>query len=187
MKRPHLLLLTPVLLLLIAAIVLIASPGIAVRPLLTFALASQGVSLLRLDNPRIGFEQFTASEAEFEASGVVLRGENLLISFKSEEGFAVSVDEIHLDALDIDLAINEESEPATNPIDLLNQVHSLPVNSIQIEQYRVNSDSWSVAGELTLRPGPMEVTTSARWTSLPGLEIHFLSTSAEDASLNTML
>lgn len=75
MKRPHLLLLTPGLLLLIAAIVLIASPGIAVRPLLTFALASQGVSLLRLDNPRIGFEQFTASEAEFEASGVVLRGE----------------------------------------------------------------------------------------------------------------
>ena len=187
MKHPHLLLLTPVLLLLIAAILLIAAPGIAVRPLLTFALASQGVSLLRLDDPRIGFEQFTASRAEFEASGVVLRGENLLISFKSEEGFAVSVDEIHLDALDIDLAINEESEPATNPIDLLNQVRSLPANNIQVEQYRVNSDSWSVAGELTLRPGPMEVTTSARWTSLPGIEIHFSSNSAEDASLNTLL
>lgn len=187
MKRRHLLLLTPVLLLLIAAIVLIAAPGMVVRPLLTFALASQGVSLLRLDNSRIGFEQFTASQAEFEVSGSVLRGENLLIRFNSEAGFAVSVDEIHLDALDVDLAVNQDSKPATNPIVLLKQVRSLPVNSIQIKQYRANSDSWSVEGELSLRPEPMEATISARLTSLPGIGIHFLSNSAEDASLDTLL
>lgn len=187
MKRRHLLLLTPVLLLPIAAILLIVAPGIVLRPMMTFALASQNVSLLRLDDPRIGFERFTASEAEFEANGSALRGENLRISFKFEEGFTVSVKEIQLDVLDVNLAAPEDSESNTNPLGLLNQIRSLPVSNIQIKQYRMESGSVSIAGELSLKPEPMEVNASARLSSLPGLEVQFRSSSAEDASLNTLL
>lgn len=186
MKR-RLLLLTPIALLLIAAIVLAIAPGAIIRPLLGFALANQGVILLRLDNAKFGLAQFSSTLIELESEGTVVRGENLLISFNSAGNFRARVNTAQLDSLDVDLAPAEDAEATSNPLDLLEQIRSLPINHVEIRQFRLNAGDWHIAGGLSLKPGPLEVSATAQWSSLPGLEIGFSSHSDEEAGLDTRL